>query len=114
MIGDNNASIFEGFDGDDVLISGPGADDLRGGQGNDRPAGRIGVLHSIRGAGPGECGAMEIGRPCGGDDRAEMTDEQIGQTQASVAAASQRFIAHEVCAPVGLRSFSRSRPEERR
>lgn len=39
---------------------------------------------------------MEIGRPCGGDDRAEMTDEQIGQTQASVAAASQRFIAHEV------------------
>jgi hypothetical protein len=39
---------------------------------------------------------MEIGRPYGGDDRAEMTDEQIGQTQASVAAASQRFIAHEV------------------
>jgi len=38
MIGDDKANIFEGFDGDDVLIGGRGADDLRGGTGNDRLA----------------------------------------------------------------------------
>ena len=37
-IGNENPNIFEGFDGNDILIGGLGADDLRGGRGNDQLA----------------------------------------------------------------------------